>query len=227
MSIGLLNEGPLHAALKAAYTANGGAAEVPVESFVADAVRGGVMYEIQTGSFSGLTRKLSALAEVGPVVLVHPVARNTTIVKVDDDGELSRPRKSPRHGELIHIVNELVYLPALLNHPNFAVEAVLVDVEEIRTFDPNKRRRRGGWRVMERRLVEIADGVRLQSMSDLYDFLEEELTEPFGTRELAAALDQPVHIAQKMAYCLRHAGVVEIVGKQGNALQYRNVPEAP
>ena len=223
MSIGLLNEGPLHAALKAAYTANGGAEEVPVESFVADAVRGGVMYEIQTGSFSGLQRKMSALVEVGPVVLVHPLARTTRIVKVDDSGELSKPRKSPKREQLVHIVNELVYLPTLLNHPNFSVEAVLVDVEELRAFDPAKRRRRGGWRVVEKRLVEMVGGVRLRAMADLYDFLEDELPEVFGTRQLAAALQQPLHIAQKMAYCLRHAGVVEIVGKEGNALQYRNV----
>ena len=81
MSIGILNEGPLHAALKAAYVANGGEAEVPVQTFVADAVRNGVMYEIQTGSFSGLGRKMAALAEVGPVVLVHPIAGTKTIIK--------------------------------------------------------------------------------------------------------------------------------------------------
>ena len=81
MSIGILNEGPLHAALKAMYAANGGAEEVKVESFVADAVRNGVMYEIQTGSFSGLSRKMTALAETGPVVLIHPIALNKTIVK--------------------------------------------------------------------------------------------------------------------------------------------------
>ena len=56
MRIGTLNEGPLHAALKATYVANGGDAEVAIEGFVADAVRGGVIYEVQTGSFSGLTR---------------------------------------------------------------------------------------------------------------------------------------------------------------------------
>ena len=106
MSIGLLNEGPLHAALKAAYTANGGAAEVPVESFVADAVRGGVMYEIQTGSFSGLQRKMSTLADVGPVVLVHPIPQTTYIVK-EEDGKESPRRKSPKHGRLSHIVSEL------------------------------------------------------------------------------------------------------------------------
>jgi hypothetical protein len=224
MSIGILNEGPLHAALKAAYVANGGEAEVPVESFIADAVRNGIMYEIQTGSFSGLGRKMATLAEVGPVVLVHPIARNTTIVK-ESHPPSSKPaiRKSPKHGQLVHIVNELVYLPGMLNHPNFSVEVVLTEEREIRRYDPKKNRRRGGWRVMQRQLLEIADGTRLNEMSDLYDFLEEELPQPFGTKELACALRQPVALARKMAYCLRHAGVTEIVGKQGNALLYENV----
>jgi hypothetical protein len=223
MSIGILNEGPLHAALKATYAANGGSEEVAVEQFVADAVRNGTMYEVQTGSFSGLGRKMQALAEVGPVVLVHPIAKNTRIVRQDDEGECGKPRTSPKHGALVHIVNELVYLPHLLNHPNFSVEVVLTDEIEIRTYDPKKNRRRGGWRVMERQLVDIVDGVRLNRMADLYDFLEDELAEPFGTKELAAALGQPVAIARKMAYCLRHAGVTEITGKEGNALLYRNV----
>lgn len=219
MSIGILNEGPLHAALKATYAANGGAVEVPVGHFIADAVREGTMYEVQTGSFSGLGRKMEALAGVGPVVLVHPIARNTVISKAGQD----KTRTSPKHGALVHIVNELVYLPQLLAHPNFSVEVILTDEVERRVFDPKKNRRRGGWRVVERRLAAIVDGVRLHQMADLYEFLVNDLPEPFGTHALAQALDQPVAIARKMAYCLRHAGVTEIVGKQGNALLYRNV----
>lgn len=221
MSIGVLNEGPLHAALKAAYSANGGEQEVSVQTFVADAVRNGIMYEIQTGSFSGLRRKMAALAEVGPVVLVHPIAHTTTIVKQAEDVEAKTvSRKSPKHGSLVHIVNELVYLPQMLNHPNFSVEAVLTEVREIRVFDPKKNRRRGGWRIKEKHLLDIVEGVRLQEMADLFNFLQVELPSPFDTRDLAAALDEPLDIAQKMAYCLRHAGVTEIVGKKGNALLY-------
>ena len=181
MSIGILNEGPLHAALKATYAANGGSAEVQVEQFVADAVRNGTMYEVQTGSFSGL----------------------------GDEGTCGKPRTSPKHGALVHIVNELVYMPQMLNHPNFSVEVVLTEEQEIRIFDPKKNRRRGGWRVVERQLLDIVDGVRLHQMEDLYGFLDSELQEPFGTRQLAAALAQPVAIARKMAYCLRHAGVTD------------------
>ena len=70
--IGMLNEGALHAALKQDYCESG-LAEVPFGGFVADVVRDGVIYEVQTSSFSGLGRKMLALADLSPVVLVHPI----------------------------------------------------------------------------------------------------------------------------------------------------------
>ncbi|NKB99204.1 MAG: hypothetical protein GKR90_12025 [Pseudomonadales bacterium] len=222
MPIGTLNEGPLHAALKATYVANGGDAEVSIDGFVADAVRGGVIYEVQTGSFSGLTRKMQTLAEQCPVVLVHPIAATTHIVKVPEKEDETPPprRKSPKHGRLIHIVNELVYVPKLLNHPNFSVEVVLTEEEELRRYDPKKNRRRGGWRVVERRLLNVVEGCRLQEVDDLMQFVQGDLPDPFSTKDLAAATNEPIALARKMAYCFRHAGVTKIVGKQGNSLLY-------
>ncbi|MEM7079414.1 MAG: hypothetical protein AAF513_12370 [Pseudomonadota bacterium] len=219
MSIGVLNEGPLHAALKARY-ARGGATEVSVEDFVADAIVDNTIYEIQTGSFSGLQRKLSALVERQRVVLVHPVAVKTTIVKCDSAGAQTR-RVSPRKKQLLSIVDELVYIPRLLEHPNFSVEVVLTEEDALRVHDPKLRRRRGGWRTLERRLVAVQGTFRMHTMADLLEFLETDLEEPFGTKELAAALGQSVPLARKVAYCLKHAGVIEMVGKQGNALRYQ------
>ena len=64
--IGTLNEGHLHASLKHLYAGENGQLEVPFGKFVADVVRDGVIYEIQTSSFSGLGRKI--------IVLVIPEA---------------------------------------------------------------------------------------------------------------------------------------------------------
>ncbi|MEM9622026.1 MAG: hypothetical protein AAF993_10280, partial [Pseudomonadota bacterium] len=104
-----------------------------------------------------------------------------------------------------------------------AVEVVLTREEEIRRFDPRKNRRRGGWRVQERRLLEIVDGMRLDNMADLLLFVQGDLPQPFTTRQLAQALGEPLATAQQMAYCLRHAGVTQIVGKEGNALLYQTL----
>ena len=225
--IGELNEGPLHAALKAVYVANGGEAEVSLDGFVADAVRGGIIYEIQTGSFSGLGRKLGTLIERQPVVLVHPIAQTSIMFKQPrgPDEKVQR-RKVPKRGELLHIVRELVYIPHLLAHPNFSVEVVLTEEHQIREFDERKRRGLGGWRIAERTLVNIVQTMRISAPDDLFDFLRGELAEPFNTRDLAKSLDSSVDIAQKMAYCLFKSGAVERCGKQGNAYLYRTVMNA-
>jgi hypothetical protein len=55
---------------------------------------------------------------------------------------------------------------------------------------------------------------------DFLKLLPPELKNPFSTLELASAIEQPHWLAQKMAYCLRHMGAIEVKGKRGNALRY-------
>ena len=50
-----------------------------------------------------------------------------------------------------------------------------------------------------------------------YDFAR---NEPFSTEELAGGIDQPRWLAQKMAYCLRNMGAIDVVGKSGNSILY-------
>jgi len=222
-NIGTLNEGPLHQALKDLYLTANGEQEVPVGSYVAD-VRAGddVIYEIQTGSFAPLKRKLAALVESHKVVLVHPIAAVRYIVKLPEaeDGEATR-RKSPKRGSTAHIVRELVSIPQLLDHPNFEVEVVLTEEDEFRSYDPGRVRRRSGWRVVGRALTAVLSRQRIGSSDDLFSLVEGPLPETFTTAELAAAMGQPRWLAQKLAYCLRESGAVSIDGKQGNALVYR------
>ncbi len=220
--IGTLNEGPLHQALKSLYCTPDAEEEVAVGSFVAD-VRGAddVLYEIQTGGFAPLKRKLATLLQTHRVVLVHPVAAVRYIVKLpeEEDGQASR-RKSPKRGSAANIVEELVSIPQLLDHPNFEVEVVLIEEDEIRVHDPGRVRRRGGWRVVSRRLNAIVEQRRIGCRDDLYSFVEGPLPEAFTTADLAAAMGQPRWLAQKLAYCLRESGAAALCGKTGNALLY-------
>ena len=222
--IGMLNEGALHAALKEDYLGKTGLAEVPFGGFVADVVRDGVIYEVQTSSFSGLARKMSVLADLSPVVLVHPIPQSKHLVRVQDTetGEFTR-RRSPKRGAIVHILRELVYLPEMLKHPNFAVEVVLTEEEEMQTFDPKARRGRGGWRRKGRHLISVLERLRINGPEDLWVFVSGELPEVFTTQHLAQAMQQPKQLGQQLAYCLRHLGVIEVCGKTGNALNYRRV----
>jgi len=223
VSIGTLNEGPLHQAIKTLYCGDGASEEVAVGDYVAD-VWGAddVIYEIQTAGFSSLKTKLARLVDEYRVVLVHPIAVVRYIVKLSDEPDQpATRRRSPKRGLVAHVLDELVSIPALLNHPNFELEVVLIEVDELRAFDPKKVRRRNGWRVVQRRLQEVRGKERFSCARDLLRLVPGALPEEFTTRELAAAMDAPRSLAQKLAYCLREAGEITICGKQGNALCYR------
>ena len=223
--IGTLNEGPLHQALKSLYLDQGGEEEVGIGSYVAD-VRGedDVLYEIQTGGFAPLKRKLATLIESHRVVLVHPIAAVRYIVKLpEEEDQQATRRRSPKRRTMVDIVEELVSIPHLLEHPNFEVEVVLIEEEEIRVYDPQKVRRRGGWRVVSRQLNSVLERRRIGGRRDLFSLVQGPLPEDFTTRDLADAMGQSRRLAQKLAYCLRESGAVELCGKSGNALRYRRV----
>jgi hypothetical protein len=132
-------------------------------------------------------------------------------------------RKSPKRGSVANVVEVLVSIPHLLDHPNFEVEVVLIEEEEVRAYDPARVRRRGGWRVVSRRLTDVLEQRRIGSGADLFSLVPGPLPEEFTTADLALAMDKPRWLAQKLAYCLREAGAVSITGKTGNALRYRRV----
>ena len=219
--IGTLNEKPLHAALKEWYAQPDDRFEVSVDGFVVDIVRGDLLVEVQTGSFSGIKHKLAVLAARHPVRLVYPVAREKWIVKLAGDGhsQLGR-RKSPKRGAVEHVFKELVSFPQLLSAPNFSLDVLLIQEEEVRRYDGKRGWRRGGWVTHERRLLEVVGHRLFETPADMRALLPTALAEPFTTAELAAAIVKPRWLAQKMAYCLREMGAIAPVGKRGNAILY-------
>ena len=220
-SVGTLNEKPLHAALKRAYAEPGDRLEVAVERYVVDIMRGPQIIEIQTRNFAALKAKLTALLERYDVLLVTPVAVEKRIVKLPKDDEPAPPaRRSPKHGTMVDVFDELVSFPHLVAHPRFSLEVALISEEEVRRWDPTRAWRRRGWVTDHRRLVSIVDRVRIEGAVDLANLIPAELPEPFTTADLAGTLGRPRRLAQRMAYCLRVVDAIVPVGKSGNALRY-------
>ena len=221
-AISTLNEGPLHAALKDWYAEPGDETEVLVDGFLVDIVRDGTLIEIQTRGFSPLKRKLAKLVEAHTVRLVYPIAHEKWIVRMK--GRRSKKslgrRKSPKRGNIEDLFQELVALAALCANPNFSVEVLLMQEEEVRRRYPDRAWRRRGWVTEERRLLDVLERRLFETPADFAALLPDELDEPFDTADLAAAVGKPRWLTRKMAYCLREMGVLEQVGKQGNAILY-------
>lgn len=219
--IGSLNEKPLHSALKTWYARPGDQLEVSMDGFVIDILRDDLLIEIQTKSFSSMKRKLLKLTEDHKIRLIHPIAARKWIVRLDKDGatQLSR-RKSPTHGCVEDVFDELVSFPQLLMHPNFSLEVLLIHEDELRVHSNKRGWRRKGWVIHERRLIDVVGSHVYHTPADMGVFTPESLPSPFTTEDLADITGQPRRQAQKMAYCLKGMGTIVPVGKQGNAICY-------
>lgn len=226
MQIGSLNEKPLHASLKEWYRRPGDRVEEPLDGFVIDLWREGTLIEIQTRSFSSMRRKLDSLVDNYPLRLVHPVPATKWIVKLDERGEMVSRRRSPKRGIPADVCAELVSFPSLLSHPNFTLEVAMVESEEIRRPDAKRGWRRGGYAVVEQRLVDVVTTTLLALPGDLLGLIPDHLPEPFTTADLAAAMGRSRHQAQEVAYCLRVSGAVDVVGRDRRGILYRPSPTA-
>lgn len=142
-SIGVLREGPLHAAIKAMLASPGDRFEVPIGGFVIDLVRAdGELVEVQTGSFSALARKLDALLDTHRFRIVYPAAGERRIVRVDRDGEITSVRRSPRRAAVVEVFDKLVAFPSLLTHPHLTIEVLLLREDHVRRGRPEQVGRR-------------------------------------------------------------------------------------
>lgn len=218
--IGTLAEKSLHASLKEWLACPGDQIETVVDGYVIDIVRNETLIEIQTKRFSAIKRKLQALLPRHPVLLVHPLAQEKWIVRQTAAGNPIRRRKSPKRGQVEHIFNELIRIPDLITHPNLTLRVLLTKQEEIWRDDGQGSWRRQKWSVFDHRLLAVVDEISFQNAADWRSLLPIELPDPFTNRELATAVSCRLNLAQKMTYTLRHAGIIKVVGKRGNAFLF-------
>jgi len=222
-----LNEQSLHAQLKDWYAEPGDAIEVPLEGYFIDVVRGDLLIEIQTRSFSSIRNKMEALLTEHCVRLVHPIAARRWIVRLTPDGEVLGRRRSPKRGRLLDLFGELVYLWRLYERPGFECEVLMTHEEEVRCLDGKGSWRRRGQSIVDRRLLDVVARIDLSSPAALLQVLPEGLDQPFTNKALAAALKAPVRLASRATYCMSKLGLIERVGKVGNAHQFQIVAPRP
>jgi hypothetical protein len=185
----------------------------------------GELIEVQAAPLTALRPKLGRLLDAGQRVrVVKPVVVAKRIVKKHRvDGPELPGRLSPRRGRLYDVFDDFVGLAALFPAPGLVIEVLGVDVDEVRL----PRRRRPGYKVLDRRLREVAQVVHLIDATDLWHLLPVGLPERFTTLDLAAHLDRPIHFAQRVAYCLRLAGAATTAGKNGNRIIYHRPEGSP
>jgi len=210
-------ERSLHAALKAIYATPGRRVEEAVDGYVVDVVDEAELIEIQTASFASAARKLRSLVAAHRVLLVHPIAVERWLVRVDADGVILGRRRSPRRGVALDLFRDLVAFPELVAHPNFRIELAMIREEEVRGPVPAGARFRypREWWRLDRRLLDVIGIVRIDGPADLLSLLPPGLPAQFTSADIATVARRPRTLATRATYCLEKSGAIRNAGRRG------------
>jgi hypothetical protein len=218
-------ETTLHRQLKDHYAATGGLTEQRIGRYRIDVIRDKQLIEVQLASLTAIRDKIATLVKKHDVLVVKPIIICKHLVKLRRaGGRIVSRRRSPKKRTLLDIFDELVHFTRVYPHRRLTLEVPLIEIEEHRYPGHGRRRR---WRdndhlVEDQHLVQIHEVHKFRTAADLCRMLPENLPRPFHTGHLSEGLSIERWIAQRMAYCLRHIGAIQQVGKLRSALLYEH-----
>ncbi|MDX2037966.1 MAG: hypothetical protein SFX72_15065 [Isosphaeraceae bacterium] len=203
--------------------------EITVEGFRIDAVdRGGRLIEVQSAALSALRGKLERLLPNHRIRVVKPICFNRRLIR---RAQLDSPdvssRWSPKRGDWLDVFEEWTGLARIFPHPHLEIELVGLDLQEIRALTKRRTRKRTHEHILDRDILEIHRSVLIRRSADLWTLFSDPPTagEIFTTRELAERIRRPLSFAQRVAYCLRHAGAVDDLGRSARFRLYARLPD--
>lgn len=221
MGIGTIGEKTIHAIMKYYYAPNPAYHERKVGSFVADIMVDGEILEIQTRAFQNLRRKLEAFLPEHDVTIIYPIAHTKWLSWIDPEtGEVTKPRKSPKTGTIYRLVPELYKLKMYLSSERLHFTIPLIDVQETRILDGWSANRKRGSHRSDGVPVGIFDEVRINTREDYCVLLPDNLPIEFTTKDYKRAAHVTDGAASTALNILFSLGLVERIGKQGNAYIY-------
>lgn len=177
--IGTLREKRLHMVIKHYLSGTPAYEEVPVLELgctgrqrysIADVrLPDGHIFEIQTGGFYPLRRKIGPYMEYtdSPVTVVHPLPYIKYLSWIDpESGQIISRRRSPRHADVRSIAKELYWLTEWIGAPRFSIRLLFLEMEEFRMKDGWSRDGKRGSGRYERIPTALCDMVELSGPAD-------------------------------------------------------------
>ena len=219
--IGVLSEKTLHSVIKRFIEPNEVLQEVKVGDYYADIKNDDGIFEVQTRSFNRLRAKLTSYLETEKVTVVYPIPAVKRLIWIDaQTGELTAPRKSPKHGSYFDAFPELYKLDMLIANESLCVLLLMIDMDEYRNLNGWSADKKKGSTRYERYPIALADSMLLATKEDYEGLLPSDLGSPFTSKEFASTAKIRPRIAQAVLTVLSKRGAVQRVGKSGRLNLY-------
>ncbi len=217
--IGTLSEKAVHKILKLTLEPDEKFHEINYLGSVADIMRDDRIYEIQTRAAYRLLPKLEKFLREKNVTVVFPVTV-TKYIRIFDkrNGEVSRPKKSPKKESVYTAFREIYGLRRYLSSERLKIKLIFLEAEEYRIRDLNGKTHKSE-KIPSRLLGELT----LSEKSDYMSLVPYGLGEIFGSAEFAEKAKINKASLFYVMRVLTLLGIIECIGKKGNANIYKKV----
>ena len=207
--------------LKKYFEDDTGYHEIPVNGYIADICRDGVITEIETSGFSGLKPKLAAYLPDYKVRLVYPLAHAKYVSWINPgNGEITSRKKSPKKSTPYDALFEMVRILPYVKNTNLTVLVPLMEIDEYRLLNGwSKDKKRGSDRY-ERIPTDLFRIEVFSTDADFIRYIPETCEKDFTLADFAKAAHVSSRDANGILHVFMARGLLERTGKKGNAYLY-------
>ncbi len=185
--IGSLGEKRLHLIIKRFLCENEDLHEVGVANtrYVSDVRIGDDIFEVQTGAFYPMQKKIAHYLEHTDctVTVVHPIAERRWVSWIDPKtGDVSEKTRVPRRGRLQDLLPEMYGLLPLLGNARLRFRVLMIEAQDFRTLTNRRNDRKRGAEKYERIPLALLDDVTFSSPQDFLRFVPDALPAHFTVK---------------------------------------------
>ena len=239
--IGTLGEKQMHAAIKCFLCPDESFHEIPLDQgervgeldengkkikkrrFVADILKCGNVYEIQTGALPPLTEKIKWILDTTSynVTVIHPIAETKWVNVLNKQNDLDRRYRSPVKGKLSDIAPELYAVKDFVSSPRFSLVILFMEAEQYIKAATKKGRSRTKYQKYELIPVNLLRAHVFRSLDDYKIFIPDTIDGEFTVKDFSAKTKIRGRDAYLAVYSLCGLGLLEECGKIGRAKAFK------
>lgn len=225
--IGTLAEKRLHAIIKRYLCEDEDLHEVGVLNtrYVSDVRIGNDVYEVQTGPFYPMRKKIAYYLEKTDctVTIVHPIIVNKWISWVDPaTREISERKKSPKHEETKDLLAQLYCLIPHLGNPRLRFRLLMLEAQDFRMLTGRSRdRKHYGAERYERIPLDLLGEEDFTSFEDFKQFIPDDLPTHFTVKDFTRHTGIRGRDAYSAVRVLTALGLVSPAESIGRAMAFQ------